>query len=366
MTLFEGRTSERQGDVVMAERLERHPLSAIWGDMPNDQYRELVDSIRESGDLMAEVRTLDGMVLDGWHRYRAALDAEVQPLIVPWSGDDPVGYVIKQNALRRHLTAGQRTICVARCYDWAEMGSNQHSTEGVQTLRILHEDKDEQEQDSQWSNKSADQLRDPSSVEAVGAKRNPESVFPAGADGRTADEVRAMGEAKEGLATERMAKQGERLTSRQLAEKADASKRTADDAKAIIRAGLDDAVMAKEVPFSVAAAQARGDPDKPKLPTKAERLDAERDVLALDVQDKAARIEEMEDELQFHRGNMNEQEHERHKAFTAVRAELSTALSQNNEHMVKANEDARSLRYWKREAKKPCRNCGTEWEFTND
>ena len=108
------------------------------------------------------------------------------------------------------------------------------------------------------------------------------------------------------------------------------------------------------------------EPEAPQQPTKAQRLDAERDALALDVQEKATRIDELEDEVRFHEGNMNEQEHERHKAFTAVRAELSTALSQNNEHMVKANEDARSLRYWKREAKKPCRNCGTEWEFTND
>ena len=106
----------------MAERLERHPLSVIWGDMPNDQYRELVDSIRESGDLMAEVRTLDDMVLDGWHRYRAALDAGVQPLIVPWSGDDPAGYVIRQNAHRRHLTAGQRAQMIVGCREWAKGG----------------------------------------------------------------------------------------------------------------------------------------------------------------------------------------------------------------------------------------------------
>ena len=345
----------------MAERLERHPLSAIWGDMPNDQYQGLVDSIRESGDLMAEVRTLDGMVLDGWHRYRAALDAGVQPLIVPWSGDDPVGYVIKKNALRRHLTAGQRSICVARCYDWAEMGSNQHSTEGVQTLRILHEDKDEQEQDSQWSNKSADQLRDPSSVEAVGAKRNPESVFPAGADGRTADEVRAMGEAKEGLATERMAKQGERLTSRPLAEKADASKRTADDAKAIIRAGLDDAVMAKEVPFSVAAAQARGDPDKPKPPTKVELLEAERDALRLDAQEKARRIEELAREVQFLRDQSSPVEAVRERTLNSMGEEIRILEAARNRYMNESSANLRSSQYWEREAKKPCSSCGAIW-----
>ena len=336
----------------MAEQLERHPLSAIWGDMPNDQYQELVDSIRESGDLMAEVRTLDGMVLDGWHRYRAALDAEVQPLIVPWSGDDPAGYVIKKNALRRHLTAGQRTICVARCYDWAEMGSNQHRKEGVQSLHTLHEDKDEQEQDSQWSNKSTDQLRDPSSVEEMGAKRNPESVLPAGDDGRTADEVRAMGETEEGSATERMANQGEGLTSRLLAEKADASKRTADDAKAIIRAGLDDAVMANEVPFSVAAAQARGDPDKPKPPTKAEWLEAEVEALPLEASALKSEKADLQMRVDWFEAQKSEYDVDRYKRVNDQQAEIRTLQGRLN-RLTNEKEDARGqARYWKSEAMK--------------
>ena len=116
----------------------------------------------------------------------------------------------------------------------------------------------------------------------------------------------------------------------------------------------------------------KGDPDKPKLPTKAERLDAERDVLALDVQDKAARIEEMEDELQFHRGNMDEQETERHKAFTDVQARLTTALSQINEWMTKANDEVQARKgmtydrdRWRERAVHPCANCGTEGEWAD-
>ena len=114
------------------------------------------------------------------------------------------------------------------------------------------------------------------------------------------------------------------------------------------------------------------EPDKPKPPTKAERLEAERDALALDVQEKAGRIDEMEDELQFHRGNMNEQEHERHKAFTAVRAELSTALSQNNEWMTKANDEVQARKgmtydrdRWRERAVHPCANCGTEGKWAD-
>ena len=284
----------------MAKRLERHPLSAIWGDMPEGEYAALVESVRQEGILDYVIKTLDDQVLDGWHRYQAAQGAGVehQLMLTPYLGDDPVSFVIRRNAHRRHLTAGRRAQMIVGCREWAKTG------------RPL---------------KGADSA--PFSAERI---NNPDA------------------------------------TVAEMAVEAGTSERSIQTAKVIEEAGLGDAVRSGDMPVQKAAHQAAGGPEPPKEPTKAQRLDAERDALALDVQEKATRIDEMEDEVRFHEGNMNEQEHERHKAFTAVRAELSTALSQNNEHMVKANEDARSLRYWKREAKKPCRNCGTEWEFTND
>ncbi len=114
------------------------------------------------------------------------------------------------------------------------------------------------------------------------------------------------------------------------------------------------------------------EPEAPQQPTKAQRLDAERNALALDVQDKAARIDEMEDELQFHRGNMKEHEHERHKAFTDVQAHLTTALSQINEWMTKANDEVQARKgmtydrdRWRERAVHPCANCGTEGEWAD-
>ena len=114
------------------------------------------------------------------------------------------------------------------------------------------------------------------------------------------------------------------------------------------------------------------EPDKPKPPTKVELLEAERDGLALDVQDKATRIDELEDELQFHRGNLKEHEHERHKAFTDVQARLTTALSQINEWMTKANDEVQARKgmtydrdRWRERAAHPCANCGTEGEWAD-
>ena len=111
------------------EQLARHPLSALWGDMPEEQFDDLVESVRTAG-IMPFVRTLGREVLDGWHRYKAALAAGVEPLVAEWHGDDPVAYVIRENALRRHLTPGQRAACIVACRQWAQGGVDTNRLKG--------------------------------------------------------------------------------------------------------------------------------------------------------------------------------------------------------------------------------------------
>ena len=52
--------------------LERHSLSAAFGDMPDDQYADLLESIRQNGVRQSVIKVFEGKVLDGWHRYKAA------------------------------------------------------------------------------------------------------------------------------------------------------------------------------------------------------------------------------------------------------------------------------------------------------
>ena len=115
------------------EQLTRHPLSALWGDMPEEQFDDLVESVRTAG-IMPFVRTLGREVLDGWHRYKAALAAGVEPLVAEWHGDDPVAYVIRENALRRHLTPGQRAACIVACRQWAQGGVDTNRLKGGETI----------------------------------------------------------------------------------------------------------------------------------------------------------------------------------------------------------------------------------------
>ncbi len=107
-------------------KLKRHPLSAVWGGMPPEQFAELVDDVREHG-LLYPVVVLDGQVLDGWHRYRAALEAGVECPTRKFVDGDAAGYVIRNNALRRNLTASQRAAMIVKCREWKPLGANQNS-----------------------------------------------------------------------------------------------------------------------------------------------------------------------------------------------------------------------------------------------
>ena len=109
--------------------LKRHPLSAAFPDMPQADYAELVADIQTHG-LIQPVVLYEGLVLDGWHRYQASLDAGVKPAFTKFDGPDPVAFVLSLNMHRRHLDENQRAAAVVACRAWAASGDNQHTMAG--------------------------------------------------------------------------------------------------------------------------------------------------------------------------------------------------------------------------------------------
>lgn len=98
---------------VNVHTLERHELSAIFGDMPREDFDSLVASIRRDGLMDATIKLLDGKVLDGWHRVRACKELDVLHCLdfEHWddvSDGDPKAFVLARNIERRHLTPAQR------------------------------------------------------------------------------------------------------------------------------------------------------------------------------------------------------------------------------------------------------------------
>jgi hypothetical protein len=56
----------------------------------------------------------DEAILDGRNRYRACLAAGVGPVFRPFTGDDPIRFVLAANIHRRHLTESQRAMIAAQ------------------------------------------------------------------------------------------------------------------------------------------------------------------------------------------------------------------------------------------------------------
>ena len=114
------------GCFVDESRFLQHPLSSKFPGLFALEQGDLTNDIRANGQ-RHPIIILDGMVLDGWHRYQACLTLGIEPVSVPLpDGIDPVAYVQSVNLHRRHLSGSQRAAAVVACSEWAKPGQNQH------------------------------------------------------------------------------------------------------------------------------------------------------------------------------------------------------------------------------------------------
>jgi len=102
-----------------------HPAAELFPAMEAAEFGELVEDVRARG-LLEPIVLYGGAVLDGRHRYRACLEAGVEPRFETYEGDDPLGYVTARNLRRRHLSANQRALIAARLAN-LPLGTNRHT-----------------------------------------------------------------------------------------------------------------------------------------------------------------------------------------------------------------------------------------------
>ena len=100
-------------EFIDAGTLKRHELSSVFGDMPETDFENLVKSVEQDGFMDPLIRVLDGKILDGWHRYQAALSLNLVRKLMFMAWDDEkdgnaIAFVSARNLERRHLTASQR------------------------------------------------------------------------------------------------------------------------------------------------------------------------------------------------------------------------------------------------------------------
>jgi len=102
-----------------------HPYAEMFPRMNDKDCKALTASIREHG-LEEPIVTYEGKILDGRNRSAACTNAQVKPRYTKYTGKDPLGYVVRKNLVRRHLTTSQRTMVASKMADLVA-GSNQHS-----------------------------------------------------------------------------------------------------------------------------------------------------------------------------------------------------------------------------------------------
>ena len=104
-------------EFIDAGTLERHELSSVFGDMAEDDFENLVQSVKNEGFMDSLIRTHENKILDGWHRYQAALKLNLvrKLMFMNWDEEDEgnaIAFVAARNIERRHLTASQRAQIV--------------------------------------------------------------------------------------------------------------------------------------------------------------------------------------------------------------------------------------------------------------
>lgn len=98
--------------------LELHPLCTLFPRLTGVEFEALKADIVANGQ-REPVVVHEGLVLDGGNRYRACIEAGIEPRLKEFDGADPVAFVLSANLHRRHLTPGQQAAIVSRAQDWA-------------------------------------------------------------------------------------------------------------------------------------------------------------------------------------------------------------------------------------------------------
>jgi N6-adenosine-specific RNA methylase IME4 len=104
--------------------MQFHELANVFPLIEGDEFAGLVADIGKQG-LLEAIVLLDGKILDGRNRYRACLEAGVEPHFEEFDGEDPVAFVVSKNVARRHLDESQRALAAARIAT-LQKGANQH------------------------------------------------------------------------------------------------------------------------------------------------------------------------------------------------------------------------------------------------
>lgn len=101
------------------------PLANLFPLLDGEEFDAFVADIKAHG-LRQRIVLCNGAILEGRNRYRACIEAGIEPRFEQFNGRDPLAYVVSLNLARRHLNESQRAMVHARIATLPK-GSNQHT-----------------------------------------------------------------------------------------------------------------------------------------------------------------------------------------------------------------------------------------------
>jgi hypothetical protein len=96
-----------------------HDLANLFPLIEGEEFNALVADIKAQG-LHEPIVIYQDAILDGRNRYRACMAAGIEWRSVPYTGNDPLGYVISKNLKRRHSNESQRAMVADRLATMAQ------------------------------------------------------------------------------------------------------------------------------------------------------------------------------------------------------------------------------------------------------
>jgi ParB-like chromosome segregation protein Spo0J len=105
--------------------IQFHPFADIFPLLEGEAFAAFVENIK-ANDMLESIVVFKGKILDGRNRYRACLEAGIEPDFVDNSDDDPLNDVLSWNLHRRHLNESQRAWIEAKIANMPR-GTNQHA-----------------------------------------------------------------------------------------------------------------------------------------------------------------------------------------------------------------------------------------------
>lgn len=112
-----------------------HPLCSLFPRMAGAEFETLVADIKANGQ-REPIIIHEGMILDGGNRYRACIEAGIDPETMKYGGGNIVSYVLSANLHRRHLSAGQQAAIVASCQDWQKAAKHGGARDTEQAVTL--------------------------------------------------------------------------------------------------------------------------------------------------------------------------------------------------------------------------------------